>query len=63
MRSIKRHAEQLLDDILTHPNMTAPHVSSMTETQKQELRVKVKAADDVSHRCTLVHHSIRLLMM
>ena len=50
MRSIKQHAEQLLDDILTHPNMTAPQVNTMTEMQKRELREKVKAADDVS--CT-----------
>ena len=51
MRSIKQHAEQLLDDILTHPNMTAPQVNTMTDLQKRELREKVKAADDVSCTC------------
>lgn len=48
MRSIKQHAEQLLDNILTHPNMTATQVGGMTEQQKDMLRSRVKAADYVS---------------
>ncbi len=50
MRSLKAHADGLLDSILNHPNLTESQINQMNTTQKEELRLRVKAADDVSHR-------------
>ena len=49
MRTLKEHADTLLDSILNHPNLTEPQVNQMSSSQKEDLRRRVKAADDVSH--------------
>ena len=48
MRLLKQHADDLLDSILNHPNMTEPQINQMDTRQKEELCLRVKAADDVS---------------
>jgi hypothetical protein len=58
MRLLKQHADDLLDSILNHPNLTEPQIHQMDTRQKEELRLRVKAADDVSQpahvtECTL----------
>ncbi|DBB15254.1 hypothetical protein WJX82_011728 [Trebouxia sp. C0006] len=47
MRLLKRHADDLLDSILNHPNLTESQINQMDTKQKEELRLIVKAADDV----------------
>ncbi len=58
MRLMKQHADDMLDSILNHPNLTEPQISQMDTKQKEELRLRVKAADDVTQpahfvKCTL----------
>ncbi len=48
MRLLKRHADDLLDSILNHPNLTESQINQMDTKQKEELRLRVKAADDVT---------------
>ena len=48
MRFLKRHADDLLDSILNHPNLTESQINQMDTKQKEELRLIVKAADDVT---------------
>lgn len=48
MRLLKRHADDLLDSILNHPNLTEPQINQMDTKQKEELRLRVKAADNVN---------------
>lgn len=52
MRNLKEHADTLLDSILNHPNLTESQIYQMDNTQKEELRARVKAADDVSYSCS-----------
>ena len=56
MRNLKEHADTLLDSILNHPNLTESQIYQMDNTQKEELRARVKAADDVSYSCTCWLH-------
>ena len=48
MRDLKNHADTLLDNILNHPNLTEPQINRMPAHQKEDLRRRVKSADDVS---------------
>lgn len=48
MRVMKNHADTLLDNILNHPNLTEPQITQMPLSQKEDLRRRVKVADDVS---------------
>ena len=48
MREMKEHADKLLDNILNHPNLTEPQINQMPAFQKDDLRRRVKIADDVS---------------
>ncbi|KAL3133563.1 hypothetical protein ABBQ38_007411 [Trebouxia sp. C0009 RCD-2024] len=47
MRVMKNHADTLLDNILNHPNLTEPQITQMPLSQKEDLRRRVKVADDV----------------
>ena len=47
MRNLKQHADNLLDSILNHPNLTESQIYRMDSAQKEELRLRVKTADDV----------------
>ena len=53
MRDMKNHADALLDNILNHPNLTEPKINQMPISQKEDLRRRVKIADDVSLICLL----------
>ena len=53
MRDMKNHADALLDNILNHPNLTEPQINQMPLSQKEDLRRRVKIADDVSSICLL----------
>ena len=53
MRDMKNHADALLDNILNHPNLTEPQINQMPFSQKEDLRRRVKIADDVSTKCLL----------
>lgn len=59
MRVLKNHADTLLDNILNHPNLTEPQINQMPSSQKEDLRRRVKVADDVSLTpsppCLLLH--------
>ena len=48
MRDMKDYADLLLDNILNHPNLTEPQINQMPAFQKDDLRRRVKIADDVS---------------
>ena len=58
MRLLKQHADDLLDSILNHPNLTAPQINQMDTKQKEELRLRVKAADDVSQPAHFVERTL-----
>lgn len=51
MRDMKKHADTLLDNILNHPNLTEPQINQMPDAQKEDLRRRVKIADDVGLTC------------
>lgn len=51
MQDMKNHADTLLDNILNHPNLTEPQINQMPDSQKDDLRRRVKIADDVSLTC------------
>ena len=51
MRTLKLHADNLLDTILNHPNMTESQIFQLSPHEKEDLRSRVKAADDVSQAC------------
>lgn len=53
MRDMKNHADVLLDNILNHPNLTEPQINQMPLSQKEDLRRRVKIADDVNLICLL----------
>ena len=59
MRDMKDHADALLKNILNHPNLTEPQINQMPADQKNDLRHRVKIADDVScapgTSCLLMH--------